>query len=208
MTAYSRREYYRNQGVEAWAGKFLHSIQRKDTPYEKYLKGLSQNNRHMAEQCLLGMVNLYLSGYEDYLLVQSAGNGVDNGKGEGLDALVSSFFASVTASTYETLSTRLSKEMQEKLKAAGGYPFFSQRILIVGSVKNKKNQNGYYEMADSSNYGGQVDICAPGVEIYSTVLNNSYENKNGTSMAAPEAHRSAGHPSVCQSVYSDSSAQK
>lgn len=182
---YSRKEYYWNQEAKAWVEDFLHSIQEKDTHYEKYLKGLSQNNRHTAEQCLLAMVNLYLSGYEDYLLVQSAGNGSDNGGGEGLEALVNGCLASVTASTYETLSTRLSNEIQEKLKAAGGYPFFSQRILIVGSVKNRKDQDGYYEMASSSNYGGQVDICAPGVEIYSTVLNNSYENKNGTSMAAP-----------------------
>ena len=46
------------------------------------------------------MVNLYLFGYEDYLLVQSAGNGSDNGGGEGLDALVNGCLASVTASTY------------------------------------------------------------------------------------------------------------
>lgn len=55
----------------------------------------------------------------------------------------------------------------------------------MGSVKNKKNKNGYYKMSDFSNYGGQVDICAPGEKIYSTVLKNSYGKYKGTSMAAP-----------------------
>lgn len=118
------------------------------------------------------MAVLYFNGYEDYLLVQSAGNGIDNG-GRGVDALVNGYFAGVTSTVYENVLSELSKEKKEKLKAAGGYPFFSQRILIVGSVKNKKNKNGYYKMADSSNYGGQVDICAPGEKIYSTVLKNS-----------------------------------
>ena len=37
-----------------------------------------------------------------------------------------------------------------------------------------------------SNYGAStIDIAAPGTEIYSSVLNNSYGFKSGTSMAAP-----------------------
>ena len=41
-------------------------------------------------------------------------------------------------------------------------------------------------MADYSNYGKiNVDIFAPGSEIYSTVPNNKYEYFDGTSMASP-----------------------
>ena len=40
-----------------------------------------------------------------------------------------------------------------------------------------------------SNYGNAVDVCAPGVKIYSTVP-DGYMNKNGTSMATP-------HVSAC-----------
>ena len=37
-----------------------------------------------------------------------------------------------------------------------------------------------------SNYGKKtVDLFAPGVQIYSTTPNDSYENLQGTSMAAP-----------------------
>jgi cytochrome c peroxidase len=40
--------------------------------------------------------------------------------------------------------------------------------------------------ADFSNFGSRsVDICAPGVDISSTVLNNVYETFSGTSMATP-----------------------
>jgi len=42
------------------------------------------------------------------------------------------------------------------------------------------------QLASWSNYGGSsVDLAAPGVQVYSTVPNNSYDWKQGTSMAAP-----------------------
>ncbi len=41
-------------------------------------------------------------------------------------------------------------------------------------------------VADFSNYGKKsVDVFAPGVDIYSTVPGNGYEDQSGTSMAAP-----------------------
>ena len=41
-------------------------------------------------------------------------------------------------------------------------------------------------VADFSNYGqNNVDVFAPGVEIYSTVPGSKYQNNSGTSMAAP-----------------------
>lgn len=57
--------------------------------------------------------------------------------------------------------------------------------IAVGSV----DQNGI--IAGSSSRGGehaewnQVTVVAPGVAIKSTVLNNSYQNKSGTSIATP-----------------------
>lgn len=41
-------------------------------------------------------------------------------------------------------------------------------------------------VADFSNYGKKgLDVFAPGVDIYSTVPNNAYDQESGTSMAAP-----------------------
>lgn len=41
------------------------------------------------------------------------------------------------------------------------------------------------QLADFSNYGDYIDICAPGVEIYSAYLNHGYAWWGGTSFAAP-----------------------
>ncbi len=41
-------------------------------------------------------------------------------------------------------------------------------------------------LASFSNYNGTIDIAAPGVDIESSYLNNTYISLNGTSMAAPQ----------------------
>lgn len=55
----------------------------------------------------------------------------------------------------------------------------SPNNLTVGAC----SKNG--KRASFSNYGSVVDICSPGVSIYSTTLNNGYRNADGTSMATP-----------------------
>lgn len=55
--------------------------------------------------------------------------------------------------------------------------------LEVGATAAGTDKNF---VADFSNYGKKsLDVFAPGVDIYSTVPNNGYEEKSGTSMAAP-----------------------
>lgn len=56
----------------------------------------------------------------------------------------------------------------------------NKNILAVISTDSNDNKSGF------SNYGGAHNkISAPGSDIYSTVPNNSYSNKSGTSMACP-----------------------
>lgn len=53
-------------------------------------------------------------------------------------------------------------------------------VLAVAAVDNRG------ALADFSNYGAKsVHVAAPGVNIYSTVLNKGYEAYSGTSMATP-----------------------
>lgn len=65
-----------------------------------------------------------------------------------------------------------------------------KRIIVVGAVQNlgTHKEGGTvhdgYEIAAFSQCGKRVDVLAPGVDIYSTVK-EGYEEKNGTSMAAP-----------------------
>jgi subtilisin family serine protease len=59
----------------------------------------------------------------------------------------------------------------------------SDNVLTIGAMSSSYNEN---LPADFSNYGKiNVDIFAPGVQIYSTIPENEYEYFNGTSMAAP-----------------------
>ncbi|MEN8218885.1 MAG: S8 family serine peptidase, partial [Pseudomonadota bacterium] len=62
------------------------------------------------------------------------------------------------------------------------YPasYYESNILAVAATDHNDN------LASFSNYGfSAVDLGAPGVNILSTTLNNTYGFKNGTSMAAP-----------------------
>jgi subtilisin family serine protease len=65
----------------------------------------------------------------------------------------------------------------------GTGPEFTDNVLTVGSLDNAYGS----EMVSSfSNYGANnVDIFAPGGEIYSTMPGNQYAFQGGTSMAAP-----------------------
>jgi subtilisin family serine protease len=60
------------------------------------------------------------------------------------------------------------------------YPSSNPNVISVGAI-NQGNQK-----ASFSNYGTELDIVAPGVNIYSTTLGNAYDIRNGTSFAAPQ----------------------
>ncbi|MGN0242931.1 MAG: S8 family peptidase [Lachnospiraceae bacterium] len=58
------------------------------------------------------------------------------------------------------------------------YPY--DNVIAVADM------NSYGTLADTSNYGaGSVDLAAPGTQIASTGVNQSYIYESGTSMAAP-----------------------
>lgn len=113
------------------------------------------------------MGSLLNKGY-DFVVVQSAGNG--NGDGNAVDATQNGLFCPITKKN-AFLPFR-NVDIEDVLS----------RIIVVGSAELTKN--GYVQ-SSSSNVGDRVDICAPGVEVYSTTNDNSYLSKSGTSMAAP-----------------------
>lgn len=62
----------------------------------------------------------------------------------------------------------------------------SDKIIVVGSIGLQEGSNPTkYYYTNYSNIGDRVDIVAPGENIYSTIINNEYDKKRGTSMAAP-----------------------
>ncbi len=75
-------------------------------------------------------------------------------------------------------------------------PEISDNVITVGALDPKY---GTTLVADYSNYGKiNVDIFAPGHDVFSTVPNNKYEFEGGTSMAAPAV---AGVAALIRSQY-------
>jgi len=66
------------------------------------------------------------------------------------------------------------------------FPANSEYVFAVGASTEDKMR------ASFSNYGEGLDVVAPGVEIYSTQLDNTYGSSSGTSFAAPQVAGVAG----------------
>ncbi|MEO0900811.1 MAG: S8 family serine peptidase, partial [Bacteroidota bacterium] len=79
----------------------------------------------------------------------------------------------------------------------------SNNVITVGALASKY---GSEMVAGFSNYGTEnVDVFAPGAEVYSTMPNNAYEFQGGTSMAAPAV---AGIAALIRSYYPQLSASQ
>ncbi|MDE6767534.1 MAG: S8 family serine peptidase, partial [Eubacterium sp.] len=150
-------------GVTDWSIDYINEIGRKSSVY---------------------MYQLLNKG-KDFIVVQSAGNGTsgknnpDDDKEESnpenvlaVDAINNGYFCSVTEENAFEAKNITKQDILD-------------RIIIVGAAQ--KNEDGNYQQAVFSNGGKQVDICAPGTKIFSTVPweYGNYINLDGTSMSAP-----------------------
>jgi subtilisin family serine protease len=82
-------------------------------------------------------------------------------------------------------------------------PKKAKNWIEVGALSWKKNEDA---VADFSNYGqNNVDLFAPGVDIYSTLPESKYKNLSGTSMASPVC---AGVAAVIRSYFPELTAEQ
>ncbi|WP_255194048.1 S8 family serine peptidase [Natronobeatus ordinarius] len=68
-----------------------------------------------------------------------------------------------------------------------GYPAAYDSVIAVSSTDDNDNISSF------SSRGPEVEIAAPGSNIYSTYLNDSYDTLSGTSMACPHVAGAAAH---------------
>lgn len=59
------------------------------------------------------------------------------------------------------------------------YPAVVDNVIAVGAT-DQNDDRAYF-----SNYGSWIDVSAPGVEIYSTLFDDTYDSWQGTSMSTP-----------------------
>jgi len=110
----------------------------------------------------------------DFIVVQSSGNG--NGNHVAVDAIQGGWLACITEDTPEPyVASEWDSDRAVTLQDV------MDRTIVVG---NADRVFGGYRCHSSSNYGSQVDLCAPGTNIYST-LPGGYGLSSGTSMSAP-----------------------
>ncbi len=80
------------------------------------------------------------------------------------------------------------------------YPASYNNANIIAVASTDVNDN----LSSFSNYGAiSVDLGAPGSNIYSTTPNNTYDSKNGTSMATPHVAGAAALVSCPSMTYAD-----
>lgn len=169
--------YNRYGYVDPWKQLF-------DNSYPDYLQQRRDEELiPTAEASAVMISQLIHSGYGDLIMVQAAGNGYDNGM-EGCDASYNGFFSRIDEQLYQDLDPRLRDTLTEW---GITYEQIDDRIIIVGAVRDAQDINGRYRMTAFSNYGSQIDICAPGGDILSCIdpEMGGYESYDGTSMAAP-----------------------
>ena len=82
-------------------------------------------------------------------------------------------------------------------------PKYSDNWISVGALSWKDGED---MVASFSNYSkNHVDVFAPGVKIYSTVIDGAYSDNDGTSMAAPVV---SGVAALLRSYFPDLSAKQ
>lgn len=170
--------------------------------YDNYMAYVNTRAKNTGMDAIALIISVLTSNEDDFLLVQAAGNGYDD-RGPGFDAKMNGYFCAIDEELFQSLN----QGTREKLQKLGiTYQTIKEHIMIVGAVRNAKNNLQQYEMTEFSDFGNTIDICAPGENVFSTITmrdgdaNNKdeddgkiYAKLSGTSMAAPMVTGSAAY---------------
>ena len=110
---------------------------------------------------------------------------------KGLNVLSMSLGGGSAPSALETMCNLAWSKGAVLVAAAGnnggavGYPAKYKSVIAVSAIDNANNLAGF------SSRGPEVELCAPGVNVLSTLPGGGYGTKNGTSMACPHVSGAA-----------------
>lgn len=146
-------------------------------------KKVSYEMAKYAANCIVYLLDSY---NKDFLIVQSAGNGDDWGNGVSAKDY-NGWFSAIDEALVQELFDEY-KEKGVKTEHQISVQDVMDSFMVVAAV-DEKQKKGEYQLSSFSNYGDTVTVCAPGVNVFSTIksggLNGSYGYMDGTSMAAP-----------------------
>jgi len=154
------------------AGSIVHGKPRKDKEIKKAGEDSSKAIGKLLEKG------------NDFIVVNSAGNGDD--RGQGIDRVQKMRFCAINRDNCY-ITGPIAKNFVTKPVTSSD---IMNRIITVAAIKEPTENeiaNGSYTLTSFSN-GGTGDlaiVAAPGESILSTVCNGGYDEFSGTSMAAP-----------------------
>jgi subtilisin family serine protease len=142
------------------------------------LKVLNRNGSGYSSDIIAALD--YITGYNNsqsnYADIIHVANFSLGGSGSDTDSSYRRAFARTVASGC-FIAVAAGNESDD---AANHLPAAYDMVFTVSAMDPVNNTFAYF-----SNYGSDVDITAPGVAIYSTLLGGGYATWNGTSMATP-----------------------
>lgn len=146
-------------------------------------KKVSYEMAKYAANCIVYLLDSY---DKDFLVVQSAGNGDDWDNGVNAKDY-NGWFSAIDEAVVQELFDEY-KEKGVKTEHQITVQDVMDSFMVVAAV-DEKQKKGEYQLSSFSNYGDTVTVCAPGVNVFSTIksggLDGSYGYMDGTSMAAP-----------------------
>ena len=150
------------------------------------IAGVSWNSKLMAVRAMYTSGTIYWS---------DAGPAIIYAADNGADVISMSFGGTGSNSTLKAavdyaygLGCVLVAAMGNYNSASGQIPAIYSNTIAVGATTTndaRAKPGDWSNPTQGSNYGNHIDVVAPGSWIYSTLNNNQYGYKNGTSMATP-----------------------
>jgi len=143
--------------------------------YDDYLQTETFCGQYLSRMTAEIMCQL-IKNKKDFLIIQGAGNGANNWAEYGIDSTYSSFVAGITYDLCWDICEKYDLTIYD----------LKERIMIVSGVDNNI-ENGNYKVYYGLNHGETVDICAPGIDIFSCSASDEsgYSTTHGTSLSTP-----------------------